>query len=264
MDTPFVFSRLVPVLLFVAATSSQAELSAPVGGWRQGNADAPYTQRINYPTVTPGLDARTPRENQIRGRIKKYGKGKVATLIVDGLAMPVRMDETGAFSRPFSFGVGSSSVEARYGEERHRVQFYQTAAGQPEARLRVLLSWDSDGTDLDLHVVTPSGEHAWYGERVIRGGVIDIDVTTGYGPEIFSSSAPEKGLYQIYINYYGGGRGREREDDGEAEENNVICIITTARLAIVYDESAASERRQEFILPIRFPGELILAKSFVY
>ncbi|MDR2625977.1 MAG: DUF2135 domain-containing protein [Zoogloeaceae bacterium] len=241
------------VPLFLSSTS-HAQLDAPIGGWRQGNADAPYTQRVSYPAVTPGLDADTPQENQIRGRIEKHGKGKVATLVVNGTAMPVRMDETGAFARPFSFGAGSNSVEARYGKERHRVQFYQTAAGQPEARLRVLLSWDSDGTDLDLHVITPSGEHAWYGERVVRGGAIDIDVTTGYGPEIFSSAAPEKGLYQIYINYYGSGRD---------EEENAKRILTTARLSIIYGEGTASEKRQEFLLPMRFPGELILAKSFV-
>ncbi|WP_374705015.1 YfaP family protein, partial [Escherichia coli] len=59
--------------------------------------------------------------------------------------------------------------------------------GTIRARLRLVLSWDTDNTDLDLHVVTPDGEHAWYGNTVLKNsGALDMDVTTGYGPEIFA------------------------------------------------------------------------------
>jgi uncharacterized protein YfaP (DUF2135 family) len=98
-------------------------------------------------------------------------------------------------------------------------------------------------------VITPNGQHAWYGQRVINGGAIDIDVTDGYGPEIFASPAPEKGLYQIYINFYGG------------EEKN---ILTTARLSIITNENTPHEKRQEFTVPMRFSGELVLARQFMY
>lgn len=249
------FSRPSPPLMatgfltaLFAGTIWAAELEAPIGGWRTGNPDAPYTQTVNYPAVQPHIEADTPADSQIRGRIRERGK-QIATLVINGNAMPVRLDETGAFARPYSFGTGSNSVEARSGEEHARIQFYQSAAGQPASRLRILLSWDTDGTDLDLHVLTPSGRHAWYGERVIAGGAIDIDVTTGYGPEIFASPAPESGLYQVYINYYG--------DSGESG-------LTMARLTIIGNEGTASERRQVFTVPMRFAGELILARQFMY
>jgi uncharacterized protein YfaP (DUF2135 family) len=242
---PLLFLSLLPLSL-----SAQAELEAPTSGWRSGNPDAAFTQTVNYPAVQPGIDADTPDSNLIRGRIRAQGK-QPANLIVNGNAMPMRLDETGAFARPYSFGAGSNSVEVRGGDEQLRTQFYQSANGQPESRLRILLSWDTDGTDLDLHVVTPNGQHAWYGQRVVKGGAIDLDVTTGYGPEIFASPAPEKGLYQIYVNYYGGGGGDE-------------SLLTTARLTVVSNEGTASEKRQEFTVPMRFAGELTLVRQFMY
>ena len=163
------------------AFAASAQFAAPVGGWRQGSPDAPYTQNVHYPVSTPGLFADTPLSAQIRGRIRAQQKAP-ATLVVNGNAMPLRLDESGAFARPYSFSPGSNSLEVIAGGERQRVQFYELASGQAVARLRIVLSWDTDATDLDLHVMTPSGQHAWYGQRVIPGGAIDIDVTTGYGP----------------------------------------------------------------------------------
>ncbi|MCI5119320.1 MAG: hypothetical protein D3913_15570, partial [Candidatus Electrothrix sp. LOE1_4_5] len=36
--------------------------------------------------------------------------------------------------------------------------------------LRISLSWDADLTDVDLHVLEPTGEHAYYGYRHQAGG----------------------------------------------------------------------------------------------
>ncbi|MDR2925776.1 MAG: DUF2135 domain-containing protein [Azoarcus sp.] len=241
---------LIPALaLALLPVPALAELDAPIAGWRLGNPDTPFSQEVHYPAVRPGIDADTPESAQIRGRVRAYAKSAdTATLVVNGNAMPVRLEAGGAFARPYSFGAGGNSVEVISGEERSRVQFHQSANGQSVSRLRVLLSWDTGGTDLDLHVVTPNGQHAWYGQRAINGGAIDIDVTDGYGPEIFASAAPEKGLYQIYVNFYGSGRE----------------LLTIARLSIITDESTPHEKRQEFTVPMRFPGELVLMRQFMY
>lgn len=242
--------RRFALLLAALPGGALAEPDMPVGGWRQGHAEAPYTQEVNYPASRPGLAADVPGAAQIRGRIARAGKGP-ATLVVNGNAMPLETDEAGRYGRAYSFATGSNSVEIRDGEGRsaQRVQFYQTAAGQPQSRLRVVLSWDTDGTDLDLHILTPDGEHAWYGNRVVRSGAIDVDVTTGYGPEIFAAPAPAKGSYQVYVNYYGSG-----------EEH----LLTTARIAVISNEGTPSERRQEFEVPMRAAGELTLVRQFVY
>ncbi|MDR2093640.1 MAG: DUF2135 domain-containing protein [Azoarcus sp.] len=249
MKPLFSAKNRLPAGLLAAMLSGPAlaGLDAPINGWRQGDPDASHIQTVNYPAVTPGIDPDTPESSQIRGRIRAQGKETV-TLVVNGNVMPVRIDENGAFARPYSFGAGSNSVEVIGDEERLHAQFYQSANGQAESRLRILLSWDTDGTDLDLHIVTPRGQHAWYGQRAIDGGAIDIDVTTGYGPEIFASAAPEKGLYQVYVNYYGGNGGE----------------LTIARLAVISNEGTAHEKRQEFSFPMRFAGELVLVRQFMY
>lgn len=239
---------IVFTLSWIGAAAVMAQMETPIGGWRQGDPEAPYTQTVNYPANSPGIDDGTPESNQIRGLIRVTTK-QPATLVVNGNAMPLLVDESGMYARPYSFGSGSNSIEVRANDVQQRVQFYQLQSGQPQARLRIVLSWDTDGTDLDLHVLTPGGGHAWYGERVIPAGSIDTDVTTGFGPEIFSSAAPEKGLYQIYVNYYGGGQS---------------SAITTARMAVITAEGTADEKRQEFTVPLRFSGELTRICQFVH
>ncbi len=221
------------------------------GGWSPTAAGAPTPLAVPSPAAPPAPGAGPPDAGQIRGRIARRGK-KPATLVVNGNAMPLEVDEEGRFGRVYSFASGSNGIEIRSGDGQapRRVQFYRVAAGQPQARLRVVLSWDTPGTDLDLHIVTPGGEHAWYGKRVISTGAIDVDVTTGYGPEIFASPTPEKGPYQIYVNYYGGG------DDDQ--------LLTTAHIAIISNEGTPAERRREFDVPMRAAGELMLVKQFAY
>ncbi|MFY9259390.1 MAG: hypothetical protein WAO71_02645 [Gallionella sp.] len=130
----------------------------------------------------------------IQGRIARHPKNRPAKLIVNGAPMPISVDENSNFSRPYSFGSGSNNVEIRSadGKQVQRVQFYDRNPDKAPARLRVILSWDSDSTDLDLHVISPDGAHVFYGNRVAKNGAaLDVDVTTGYGPEIYANPSPQ-------------------------------------------------------------------------
>ena len=89
-----------------------------------------------------------------------------------------------------------------------------------------------------------------YGERVAtNGGALDVDVTTGFGPEIYASPSPLRGLYHVYVSYYGAGEQRD--------------LVITAQVAIVSDEGTAREKQEVFRVPMRMPGELTLVRSFV-
>lgn len=69
--------------------------------------------------------------------------------------------------------------------------------------LRIVMSWDTDETDIDIHVLEPDGEEAFYGHRrTSSGGFVSEDVTTGYGPEEYLSKNAAKGLYKILSNYF--------------------------------------------------------------
>ena len=251
---PYCLGLLALAPYLVPDAMAQVTLDAPVGGWRNSaGAREEYTQDVRYPASSVSMQQGQGATAQIRGRINSTAKDKPATLVVNGVPMPLEVQPDGAFGRPYGFGSGSNNVEVRSpdGKGRARAQFHDGYQGKTQARLRVVLSWDSAGTDLDLHVLAPDGGHAWYGNRVMKnGGAIDVDVTTGYGPEIFSSAAPPRGLYHVYVNYFGSGG-----DTG---------VLTIAQLALITNENTPREKRQVFQVPMRAAGELTLVKSFVY
>lgn len=230
----------------------QAAIELPVGGWRYGaSGTAGFIQEVRYPASSVSASGHADAA-LIRGRIARAPKDRrPGTLVVNGVAMPVSADETGAFARPYAFAARSNSIEVRSpdGRSRKRVQFYDNNAGRPQARLRIVLSWDSDGTDLDLHVVAPDGVHTYYGNRVAaNGGALDVDVTTGYGPEIYANPTPPRGTWHVFVNYFGAG-----EDRG---------ILTIAQLAVVAGEGTPQETVRTFRVPMRNPGELTLVGAF--
>ncbi|HVK53748.1 MAG TPA: DUF2135 domain-containing protein [Burkholderiales bacterium] len=237
----------------VGEASAQVVLESPRGGWRFSAGEAAgFRQEVNYPASSVNAAGHSSSA-LIKGHIAGAVKGSPSQLIVNGVAMPLSVNEGGDFLRPYSFGVGSNSIEVRSadGKQRKRVQFHDGYSAKPQARIRVVLSWDSDGTDLDLHVLSPDGEHVFYGKRVAdNGGALDVDVTTGFGPEIYANPSPPNGIYHIYVNYYGAGAGGQD--------------MTTAQIAIVTQEGTVLEKRQIMQAPMRRPGELTLIRSFAY
>ena len=70
--------------------------------------------------------------------------------------------------------------------------------------VRIVLTWDADMTDIDLWVVEPSGEKAFYGHRATTiGGHFSRDFTGGYGPEEYCLRKAMNGVHKIQVNYYG-------------------------------------------------------------
>lgn len=70
--------------------------------------------------------------------------------------------------------------------------------------VRILLSWDADLTDVDLWIIEPSGEKAYYGyQKTLIGGHVSRDFTQGYGPEEYCLRRLVSGSYEIQANYYG-------------------------------------------------------------
>ncbi|MNB57115.1 hypothetical protein D3C87_558020 [compost metagenome] len=249
-----------------AMAADSVKLDTPVGGWRSGAPEGEgesFRQTVNYPASSVNTPVGQANTARISGEIKATQKGnEPGRLIVNGVSMPLKIDDSGRFDRPFSFPNGSNSVEVRSpdGQQRHRTQFLNTSGGATPAKLRVLLAWDSDGTDLDLHLVTPDGAHIWYGNRsAANGAALDVDVTTGYGPEIFAMPAPIKGQYLVYVNYYGGGYRGDDEGGDEA-----VQALTTAQVTVITEEGTPSEKMETFLIPMRAVGELTLVKAFSY
>ena len=76
-------------------------------------------------------------------------------------------------------------------------------AGVLDCDLRVVMAWDADETDIDLHVTEPSGEEAYYGHRrTAAGGDVSEDITDGYGPEQYEIRRAPKGEYNVRAHYF--------------------------------------------------------------
>lgn len=70
--------------------------------------------------------------------------------------------------------------------------------------VRIVMSWDADATDIDLHVIEPSKEEAFYGHnRTTKGGYVSRDITDGYGPEEYMIRKAPHGKYTVRAKYYG-------------------------------------------------------------
>jgi tetratricopeptide (TPR) repeat protein len=99
--------------------------------------------------------------------------------------------------------------------------------------VHIYLTWDTDRTDVDLWVTTPSGEKVFYQNKKGKNGEsLFDDVTSGYGPESFTAKTAQPGEYKVEVNYYSGRRGPFPEARGE--------------VLVVLDEGRPTERKQTF------------------
>jgi uncharacterized protein YfaP (DUF2135 family) len=260
-----VMVALAALMVMAAPAGAQIELDGPRAGWKSGSlVDQSDELAVAYP---PNLIDRGAQKNRIliQGRLAqlKDAQGPPHTLVVNGNPMPLYTGEGGRFARPYAFGSGSNSVEIRSpdGRQRRRLQFYEAASNRPQARIRIVLGWDDDQAEVDLHVVTPDGQHAFWSHPVLsNGGGLDVDSVDGAGPEMFSMTAPLRGAYHVYVNYWGNfGAGGYHFDERSRKKD----VITTT-VSVVFEENTLRERRETFLIPLRKIGDLTLVKSFLY
>lgn len=263
------FVRLAACLASADACA-QITLDAPIGGWKHsGGEPARHMQDVHYPASRVNAGATRVGEDgrdldaSIRGRIANAPKGKRMpyTLVVNGVPMPLSVGEDGSFARPFAFPPGSNNIEIKSParDAVRRVNYYDANPNRQRVGLRIVLSWDTDMTDLDLHVIAPDGQHVFYGHRVgNNGGALDVDVTGGFGPEIYAIPSPPKGNWHVYVNYFGGWGGDHMEGSDKDKP------LTIAQVAMVSHEGMPDEKKQVFRVPMRRAGDLTLVKSFVF
>lgn len=86
--------------------------------------------------------------------------------------------------------------------------------------LRVVIDWNHNDTDIDLHVIDPSFEECSYKNTTTQlGGKISKDMTQGFGPEEYTIRNAKEGAYYVKINYFG--------DNYQKIENPTFMKVTT-------------------------------------
>jgi len=251
-------------LLALATAANAADIDRPAGGWTHSGL-IETDQHLAYAYPNNLIDRGGQRGRTIiEGRLRALDKAarKPPTLVVNGNAMPLQHDDEGRFARPYAFGPGSNGIELRSPDGRtvKRVQFYDNNTTKTRAQVRIILAWDDPQAELDLHVLTPDGGHAFWASPILaNGGGLDVDSVDGAGPEMFSIASPLPGTYRVYVNYWGNFGASGYHFDESTREKPVI----TARITLVFEENTGAERRETFTVPMRKIGDLQLVRSFL-
>ena len=109
-------------------------------------------------------------------------------------------------------------------------------------KIRIVLSWDADETDIDLHVLEPDGEEAYYSHRrTSTGGFVSEDVTTGYGPEEYLRKEG-LGTFKVLSNYF-------------ASHQTALTGATTVTATVYTDWGTAAEKIKILTLRLDKPKD---------
>ncbi|MDE3246135.1 MAG: YfaP family protein, partial [Acidobacteriota bacterium] len=118
--------------------------------------------------------------------------------------------------------------------------------------VRVVLNWDTDNSDMDLHVIDPRGEECYYSHaRTELGGRISADVTGGYGPEEFMLKRAVPGTYKVRANYFG------------TRQQSVIGA-TTVSLELYLHYASGKVENKSVILRLTGSSRLVDVGEFVF
>lgn len=74
-------------------------------------------------------------------------------------------------------------------------------------KLRASLVWNTSGSDIDLKMTNPQGEECSYQRKSVGNMNLDVDNTSGYGPENIYVNGITSGTYTIRIHNYSRGEG---------------------------------------------------------
>jgi len=116
--------------------------------------------------------------------------------------------------------------------------------------LRITLAWDADNTDIDLWVIDPNGEKAFYGHRLShQGGRVSRDVTGGYGPEEFALRVAKPGKYTVQAQFYG-------------HRQQVVAPATTLMMRLTTGFGRADQKDEMATLRLAGQSEMVTVGSF--
>jgi uncharacterized protein YfaP (DUF2135 family) len=195
----------------------RVQISAPRGGWTQ--------ERL---TLVAGFVS----DRSVRS----------ARVFLNGDAFTVNVHD-GRFEVRLPVVPGENFAEASARNEggvgRDSVSFMATTS---PTDLVVLLTWDTLGTDLDLRVTDPDGVEVFYGaRRSPAGGVLEVDDTDGFGPEVFVVSRARAGEYRIAVSYY----------------DAAGLPKTEATVEVIASGGTRHERRERFAVTLTHEGETV-------
>jgi len=114
-----------------------------------------------------------------------------------------------------------------------------------DSDVRIIITWDTDNSDMDLWVTDPKGEKCYYANSLTKmGGRISRDITQGRGPEEFMIRRAPTGKYKIQANYYG-------------TRQQTLIGPTTLHAAVITNWGRSNETRKHITIRLGKEGKLV-------
>jgi hypothetical protein len=207
-----------PTVALIGEGSFQAEGFDDIYADAEAGFDGYGAAQVNVKSDTDG-ETITSRTVQLSGQISS-GPVLVSELDIvlnQGSPTSVPVDESGNFSVTLSLNVGTNTlgfVTKGYNGNgvllsvpNTQLKPFQIIVNASEAVILATLTWDTDGTDLDLYTIDPTGDYSCYFHEVTAsGGALDFDNTTGYGPEHWTLNTDDivqwGETYTFRVHYY--------------------------------------------------------------
>ncbi|MCW5654907.1 VIT domain-containing protein [Hydrogenophaga sp.] len=116
--------------------------------------------------------------------------------------------------------------------------------------LRAVLSWDADNTDIDLWVIDPNGEPAYFGNRLTyQGGRMSADFTGGYGPEEYALRRAKPGTYTVRAKFFG-------------HRQQIVAPATTVMLRLSTGFGTPAQKDEDVVLRLSGRGDMVTVGTF--
>ncbi len=172
--------------------------------------------------IPPVVRITAPAEGSTNTSMKVTVQGEIndpqctCKLDVNGVEVWISKEyNTGAsFSKEVDIKAGANKITAyavnRCGKSGNAAVTF--TGGFTNPAIKAVLSWDVNNTDVDLHLVDSNGgSECMYNNKTPNWGdpgtaeddpALDIDNTTGYGPETMILRRPKAGSYTVRVVYY--------------------------------------------------------------
>ena len=90
-----------------------------------------------------------------------------------------------------------------------RLQTLKDTLGFEKADVLITMMWNTDQTDVDLHIGEPGGSECSYQNKTTRiGGKITSDITGGFGPEMYRLLDAPAGKYDVRVKLFNNNQSR--------------------------------------------------------
>lgn len=154
------------------------------------------------------------------------------TVVVGSTEYATDVPLSGAYSIPIALSDGVNHLKFKTEgknaggllvttSNNYDIKDFTLKAVVPSSVVLMTLTWDKNDTDVDAYVIDPRGDYScYYHQQTSDGGVLDQDVTTGFGPEhwtlLNTNVVRYNQPYKFRVHYY--------SDHGRGPTNYTVSI----------------------------------------